>query len=187
MTATQIRAESPPAATITETTPVVRSTAARRVIAALRVVIGWSFLWAFLDKTFALGFTTQAGNGWIEGGSPTTGYLMGASEGTFGGLWQALAGTAFADWTFMLGLLGLGLAAILGIGLRAAAVAGVLLAGFMFLSQLPLTGSTNPVTTAHWYYALLFVLFPLVDAGRTWGLAGMWERLPLVRSTAWLR
>ena len=112
---------------------------------------------------------------------------MGASEGWFGSLWSALAGNPVADWLFMLGLLGLGLAAILGIGLRVAAVAGVLLAAFMYLSQLPLTGATNPVTTAHWYYALLFVLFPLVDAGRTWGLAAIWERIPLVRSAPWLR
>lgn len=168
--------------------PVVRSAAGRRVFAALRIVIGWTFLWAFIDKLFGLGFSTQAGNGWIEGGSPTTGYLMGASEGWFGPLWQALAGSAVADWLFMLGLLGLGLAAILGIGLRLAAVAGVLMAGFMYISQLPIVeGATNPVTTAHWYYALLFVLFPLLDAGRTWGLAGMWERVPFVRGTRWLR
>jgi thiosulfate dehydrogenase (quinone) large subunit len=168
-------------------TSVVRSTAARRVLAALRFVIGWTFLWAFLDKTFALGFSTEAGNGWIEGGSPTAGYLMGASEGWFGPLWQSLSGTAIADWLFMLALLGLGIAAILGIGLRVAAVAGVLLAGSMYLSQLPPSGATNPITTTHWYYALLFVLFPLLDAGRTWGLAGVWERLPLVRSASWLR
>jgi thiosulfate dehydrogenase (quinone) large subunit len=169
-------------------TPVIRSAAARRVMAGLRIVIGWTFLWAFLDKAFALGFSTEAGNGWIEGGSPTTGYLMGASEGWFGGMWSALAGTAFADWLFMLGLLGLGVAAILGIGLRVAAVAGVLMAVFMYASQLPITaGATNPVTTAHWYYAFLFVLFPLVDAGRTWGLAGAWERVPFVRGTRWLR
>ena len=168
-------------------TPVVRSAGARRVLAALRIVIGWTFLWAFLDKTFALGFNTEAGNGWIEGGSPTTGYLMGASDGWFGPLWQTLAGTALADWLFMLGLLGLGIAAILGVGLRIAAIAGVLMAGFMYASQLPLTGATNPITTSHWYYALLFVLFPMVDAGRTWGLAGAWERVPFVRGTRWLR
>lgn len=183
MTATAVRPASPPVAEA----PVVRSSAARRVLAALRIVIGWSFLWAFLDKTFALGFNTQAGNGWIEGGSPTTGYLMGASDGWFGPMWAALAGTAVADWLFMLGLLGLGVAALLGIGLRVAAVAGVALAVFMYASQLPLTGATNPVTTAHWYYALLFVLFPLVDAGRTWGLAGLWERTGLVRAASWLR
>lgn len=168
---------------------VVGSVAARRVIAALRIVVGWSFLWAFLDKTFALGFTTEAGNGWIEGGSPTTGYLSGAAEGWFGGLFSALAGVALVDWVFMLGLLGLGLAAILGVGLRVAAVAGVAMAAMMYASQLPLEvgAATNPITTTHWYYALLFVIFPLVDAGRTWGLAGLWERTPMVRAARWLR
>ena len=167
----------------------VRSLAGRRVLAVLRIVIGWTFLWAFLDKTFALGFSTESGNGWIEGGSPTTGYLMGASEGWFGGMFEAMAGQAWADWLFMLALLGLGVAAVLGIGLRIAAVVGVLVPGLMYLSQLPFESgvATNPLTTAHWYYALLFVLFPLLDAGRTWGLADLWERVPMVRAASWLR
>ena len=184
MTATAVRPASPPVAEA----PVVRSSAARRVLAALRIVIGWSFLWAFLDKAFALGYSTEAGNGWIQGGSPTSGYLMGASDGWLGGMFAALSGVAVVDWLFMLGLLGLGIAAVLGIGLRVAAVAGVAMAGMMYLSQLPLeAGATNPVTTSHWYYILLFVLFPLTDAGRTWGLAGLWERMPVVRSVSWLR
>jgi hypothetical protein len=154
-------------------TPVVRSSAARRVIAGLRIVIGWSFLWAFMDKPFALGFSTEAGNGWIHGNSPTTGYLMGASEGWFGSLWSALAGNPIADWLFMLGLLGLGVAAIAGIGLRIAAVAGVLLATFMYLSQLPLTGATNPHLRFNywhdieedWDYDFVEVS---TDGGNTW-------------------
>ena len=30
----------------------------QRVFGALRLVMGWTFLWAFLDKAFALGFST---------------------------------------------------------------------------------------------------------------------------------
>jgi len=30
----------------------------QRVFALLRVAVGWTFLWAFLDKAFALGFST---------------------------------------------------------------------------------------------------------------------------------
>ncbi len=30
----------------------------RYVAAALRISLGWTFLWAFLDKLFALGFAT---------------------------------------------------------------------------------------------------------------------------------
>jgi thiosulfate dehydrogenase (quinone) large subunit len=171
------------------TEQVVSFSAGRKVLAALRIVVGFNFLWAFLDKTFGLQYSTAAENAWIAGGSPTRGYLMGASEGTFGGLWSALAGNVVVDVLFMMALLGLGIAALLGIGLSIAAGAGMLLSIFFYLSQLPLEAgaATNPVTTSHWYYFLLFLLFPLFDAGRTWGLAGRWERLAIVERLPLLR
>jgi thiosulfate dehydrogenase (quinone) large subunit len=171
------------------TEPVIRSAPARKVLAVLRIVIGFNFLWAFLDKAFGLSYTTAAESAWFAGGSPTQGYLMGASEGWLGGMWGTLAGNPILDVVFMMALLGLGLAAIFGVGLRIAAVAGVLLSIGFYLSQLPLEAgvATNPVTTAHWYYALLFVFFPLVDAGRTWGVAHIWERFGFVQKAPWLR
>ena len=68
-------------------------------------------------------FATPAARAWITGGSPTKGFLSG-SEGPFAGFYHALAGNGFVDVLFMVGLLGIGLALILGIGLRVAAVAG---------------------------------------------------------------
>ena len=52
----------------------------------LRLAMGWTFLWAFLDKLLALGFATgrnpetgvvdRFGDAaWIYGGSPTDGFL----------------------------------------------------------------------------------------------------------------
>lgn len=43
----------------------------------LRLAIGFEFLWAFLDKTFGLGYTTSTKHAWIHGGSPTKGFLSG--------------------------------------------------------------------------------------------------------------
>jgi hypothetical protein len=50
---------------------------------ALRLSMGWIFLWAFLDKILGLGFSTEAGKAWITGGSPTTGFLTFATKGPF--------------------------------------------------------------------------------------------------------
>jgi thiosulfate dehydrogenase (quinone) large subunit len=171
------------------TEPVVRSAPGRKILAALRIVIGFNFFWSFLDKLLGLNYNTAAESAWIQGGSPTQGYLMGASDGWLGPMWEAMAGNFLLDTVFMLALLGLGVAALTGAGLRIAAVAGVLLSIGFYLSQLPLEAgaATNPVTTAHWYYFLLFLLFPFLDAGRTWGVANIWERFSIVQKNPWLR
>jgi len=75
----------------------------RYVWAVLRIFIGLIFLWAFFDKTFGLGFATNLENAWINGGSPTTGFLAHATNGFFAPFFQSLAGSALVDWLFMLG------------------------------------------------------------------------------------
>ena len=51
------------------------TTGAAKFLAVFRVVLGFEFLWAFLDKTFGLGYATPAARAWINGGSPTKGFL----------------------------------------------------------------------------------------------------------------
>src|ERR1700676_3331308 len=72
-------------------------------IAGLRLAIGFEFLWAFFDKTFGLGYATPAAKAWLNGGSPTKGFLSGAI-GPFQGVFNAIAGAPVVDWLFMLGL-----------------------------------------------------------------------------------
>lgn len=153
------------------------------VLALLRIGMGWTFLWAFLDKTFGLGFATPAENAWIDGGSPTTGYLSNV-DGPFESVFTGMAGQAWADWLFMVGLLGIGLALLLGIGMRIAAVTGGLLLAFMYLAALPL--ETNPFMDSHLIEILVLAAVALAGAGRVLGLGGYWERLPLVRTNRWL-
>ncbi len=53
---TQVRKTVEPV-TIPEATPETR-TGLGVVMGLLRLALGWTFLWAFLDKMFALGFST---------------------------------------------------------------------------------------------------------------------------------
>ena len=162
----------------------VAQAAARYVWAGVRLALGWTFLWAFIDKVFGLGFATPDGKGWIDGGSPTKGFLSGA-EGPFAGFYQDLAGTAFANWAFMLGLLGIGLALTLGIGMRIAAVAGSVLYVMMWSVALP--PSNNPFMDEHLIFAGVLVGLALIGAGRTIGLGRFWEGLPIVQRLPWLK
>ena len=142
------------------------------------------FLWTFLDKLFGLGYATPSERSWLNGGSPTRGFLSNAATGPFEGFYKDIAGSAWADWLFMLGLLGIGVALLLGIGLRAAAGAGALLYLLMWTVALP--PETNPVVDDHIIGALVVVALALVHAGDTWGLGRWWKGVPIVRSNRWL-
>ncbi len=81
-------------------------------LASPRLLTGFVFLWAFLDKTFGLGYATASGKGWIDGGSPTKGFLGSVASGPMKSTFHSWAGDGWADWVFMLGLLGIGAAAM---------------------------------------------------------------------------
>lgn len=145
---------------------------APQALAVLRILLGTVFLWAFVDKSFGFGFATPAATSWIAGGSPTKGYL-GHLEGWFAGPFSALAGNPLVDVLFMGGLLLLGVALILGVGLRVAAAGGTLLMLLMWLTALPL--QNNPVIDEHVIYAAAMIALATTKAGETWGLGRQWE------------
>ena len=162
---------------------VVRSRGARIALAVGRIFIGWLFFWPFLDKTLGLGFTTPSEQAWLRGGAPAQGYMSGI-EGPFAGLFDIFI-NPFGDLLFMIGLLGIGAAMLLGILLRLAAVGGTLLMVFMWLSQFPPSlGGTNPIMTSHWLEAILLIISAATLAGDTAGLGRWWGRKV---SNSWLR
>jgi thiosulfate dehydrogenase [quinone] large subunit len=172
----------PAPSTTTETTT---AKATRYVLAGLRLALGWVFLWAFLDKLFGLGFATKAENAWIDGGSPTAGFLGNAVKGPFADFYGSFAGAAWADWLFMIGLAGIGIALILGIGMRIAAIAGALLLIAMWTAVLP--PENNPFMDDHLVYAGVLALLALTAAGHTLGLGKYWTSLPIVQRLPWLK
>ncbi|MFI6847761.1 hypothetical protein OG535_29615 [Kitasatospora sp. NBC_00085] len=172
------------------------TTATATALAAARVGLGFVFLWAFLDKAFGLGYATRSAAAWVQGGSPTKGFLSHVSAGPLQSAFHRWAGQAWADWLFMLGLLGIGLALIGGIGLRIAAASGTLLLAMMWAAEWPparhlangaASGSSNPVADYHLVYALLLIVLAVTAAGDSWGLGRRWAALPVVRDHPWLR
>jgi thiosulfate dehydrogenase (quinone) large subunit len=160
---------------------------AARALAVLRVSTGFVFLWAFLDKTFGLGYSTPWERAWINGGSPTKGFLSSVEVGPFQGFFGSIAGDAWANWAFMLGMLGIGVALIAGIGLRVAAVAATAMMAMMWAAEWPLaSGSSNPVVDYHFIYAVAAIAIALTYAGHTWGLGRWWAKLPIVQKNRWL-
>lgn len=162
-----------------------RTTPLEYLIGVTRLALGWTFLWPFLDKTFGLGHETASADAWINGGSPTSGFLGHATAGPFASFYQGLAGHAVFDWLFMLGLLGIGVALIAGVAVRLAAAAGSLLLVLMWSAVLP--PANNVFMDEHIIYALVLGVLALSAAGRTLGLGSTWESLPIVKRMPFLR
>jgi thiosulfate dehydrogenase [quinone] large subunit len=163
--------------------------AAGLVLGLLRIVIGWTFLWAFVDKLLALGYATgrdaetdavdRFGDAaWIHGGSPTEGFLAFGADGPFQDFYHNIAGDAWADWLFMAGLLGIGVSLTLGMFMRLGTISGVVLYLLMWTVVLP--PDNNPITDDHIIGALVMAVLGLYAAGRYIGLGRWWERQSLV-------
>lgn len=155
----------------------------RYLSAAIRLCLGWTFLWPFLDKTFGLGHETASADAWISGGNPTEGFLA-HSAGPFSGIYQSIAGAGVVNVLFMTGLLAIGVALLLGVAMRPACIAGATM--FMLIWTASLPPENNLFMDDHIIYALVLIGLAAVGAGKTLGLGERWARTSLVQRYTWL-
>lgn len=179
-----------------------------KLLSLTRISIGFVFLWAFLDKLLALGYATgrDAETGavdyfgekaWINGNHVTEGYLKSAA-GEFGGEPAGVYGEMFKgwgefaigsfrpiDWIFMIALLGVGLALMLGIGTKVGALSATGLLVFMYIAHFDNTN--NPFLDDHIVYSLAIIGIVWVELSRQdIGLGNWWRKLPIVQKYSWL-
>ena len=168
--------------------------------------MGWTFLWAFVDKLFGLGFATGrdaetgaivfgGADAWINGGSPTAGVLGFALKGPFKGFYETITGVqmsaagpaaaGWVDWVFMLSMLGIGLALILGIGVRLAALGGIAWMA-IFYTATAIWPDNNPILDNHIIEAVVLAGLFLANAGRYYGLGKVWQRQEFVKDRTYL-
>jgi thiosulfate dehydrogenase [quinone] large subunit len=153
-------------------------------LSVTRVLLGVVFLWAFVDKLFGLGIATPAARAWLNGGSPTTGFLKNV-EGPFASFFNGIAGQPWADWLFMAGLLGIGVALVLGVALRLAAWSGVVMMVLMWAASMPL--ENNPVVDDHLVYATALLAIAAARSNQRFSVANWWLKLGFVKKNAWLQ
>jgi thiosulfate dehydrogenase (quinone) large subunit len=177
----------------------------QRVFGILRMLLGFTFLWAFLDKAFALGFATgRADDGtidffgnaaWIHGHSPTVGVIAYALKGPFADTIRTVTGyqmtaagphvSAWVDWVFMASLLLIGLGLITGVMTRLAAFGGIAWLAVFYLAT-AIWPENNPFVDEHVIFAVVLVGLVLANAGRYWGLGKIWQRVSWVEHRRWL-
>jgi len=91
-----------------------------------------------------------------------------------------------ADWLFMLGLLGIGLALIFGVGMRVAAWSGAFLMTLMWAASLPL--ENNPLIDEHLVYATVLLALGAAPASQQkLSVADKWRQLSFVKNNSWLQ
>lgn len=152
--------------------------------ALLRLALGLIFLWAFFDKLFGLGFATALGESWLSGGSPTLGFLKFGTHGPFVSVYQGLAGSPLVDWLFMIGLLLIGMALIIGIGIKIASYSGALLMLLMWLAALP--PEHHPFLDEHIIYLIILIGLVSAKLGQCLGLGKWWAETKLVKKFSFL-
>ncbi len=160
-----------------------------------RLVIGFEFLWAFLDKMFGFGYSTGSAKAWIHGGSPTTGFLSHADGGPLRGTFHWLAGMTAVDYLFMAGLLGVGVALVVGVALRPAAIAGCTMLAMMYIAVWPFakiaggqpTGSVNPIVDDHIVSIVALIVVGALAAWSIGPISRRWSEFSIVKSHSWMR
>ena len=146
----------------------------KKLFAVLRIVMGSIFFWAGIDKIFGLGFATLSEKSWIVGVSPTSGFLSNATEGPFSTIFQNLSHNSIVDFLFVGGLVLVGSALILGIGVTIAGYAGSLMMGLIYLSIYP--PENNPLIDEHVVYIISLMILVKVKAGNKWGFGAWWDK-----------
>ncbi|MDO8486197.1 MAG: hypothetical protein Q7S77_00660 [Candidatus Staskawiczbacteria bacterium] len=130
----------------------------------LRLSMSFIFLWAFFDKVFGLGFATTVEKAWINGGSPTAGFLSFATKGPFAEIFHNISGMPIVDWLFMGGLLFVGLTLLFNKYVKWGCLAGVIMMVLMYLALL--FPANNPVIDEHIVYALVLLLIAFKDGNK---------------------
>ena len=187
----------------------VQSPAAGVFAGLSRILLGFVFLWAFIDKNWGLQFATPHGQGWVFGtgvGSPTYGFLkFGANpdsplSAVYVNFANAAEGNpnAWTNWVFMAGLLGIGLALIFGVFMRIGTISAVVLLLMMWLAMSPFpwtnivdpaTGQgafNGPILDDHIIYGTVLITLMLMGAERHVGLGKWWQSLGFVKKMPWL-
>ena len=150
------------------------------IFGILRIMIGLMLLWAFFDKLFGLGYPTPSGMGYIDGGSPTEGFLNHASTGTFGWLFEPMKGIhSVLDVVILVAMLGLGSGLILGIGRRICCVCGMLMFFVFYLAVSPI--SDNPILDYHLIYIVILFGVWVTDSCKVLGFGKMWSEIGFVK------
>ena len=168
-----------------------------KALAALRVFLGWGFLFAGLSKFLQIGASAPfTAAGFLKFG--TAGTWPGVAEAAEGAppiinnpthdLWIALAGNptllSVTDTLVVFGQIAIGTALILGLATRFSGVMGAVMMTFLTLAAWDFGhGIVNQTSL----YAVVALVLAATHAGKVYGLDGLLEKATVVRENGAVR
>lgn len=164
-----------------------------RGIAVLRALMGTLFVWAGVEKILGIGLA--AGKTWSAGGYlkfATLGSWPGSTAGDvinpFHDFWVGLASNpqvlSIINILVPWGELGIGVALVLGLGTRFAALMGTLMLGSFYLAG---WSFDLGIINSQLVYAFVTAFLGVAAAGQVYGLDRYVERMSIVRRAPQLR
>ena len=153
-------------------------------ISTLRMIMGFIWLWAFLDKLIGLGFATAPSKSWLAGNSPTTGFLKYGTkpESPFAPIFVELAKYAtMIDPIYMAMLSFVGISLLTGVMVKFGSIVGIIFSLSIYFSIIPL--ANNPLIDEHILYVIIFLMLIFTNAGLYgWSLGRTFQKLPIVQN-----
>jgi thiosulfate dehydrogenase [quinone] large subunit len=158
--------------------------------AVVRVAVGSVFLTAGLEK--ALGATPFDASGFLKGATAGVPWLGTAAKGVVYNpthdFWVSLAGNAslmsIVNFLVVFGEIAIGVALVLGLFTRFAAIAGTLMTGLFFLATWDLS---HGIVNQQLMDAIVTAFVGIMAAGRYYGLDSVIEKVSAVRHTPQLK
>jgi thiosulfate dehydrogenase [quinone] large subunit len=149
-----------------------------RILAVFRILLGWIMLWPFFDKLLGLGFSTPAGQGVIDGGSPSS-FVIYVTDGLLKDFYTSIAGNGIVDVIMMLGLLVLGITLITGIAAKLTTIG--MTAFLLIMWSLVLPPTDNPVIDHRIILAVGLIATYFLGGFERYSLHGWWKETWLVK------
>ena len=141
----------------------------------MRLLMGWIFLWAGLDKAVN-GFTAE-------------GFRLHATSGPLQGWFMDLGADASAlsviDPLVTYGQIAMGAALVLGAATRLTLVFAAAMMFLFYLAQFP--PEYDPLVDYYLVYIAVYLMLGALGAGRILGVDRYVEQLPWVRERTWAR
>lgn len=165
--------------------------ARERGIVALRLLMGWVFLYAGIEKLVNLdGGEPFSAFGFLRFG--TAGTWPGAAEGVivnptqafWAGLTENPAAMQFIDFIVPVGQVLIGTALFVGFATRFASFMGALMMGLFFVAAWDFAFG---IVNQHFVYGVVTLFLGVARAGELFGVDGYVVRLPIVQRAPFLR